>query len=710
MEACRALWWAELVRAVLRMVVVAIGALLLWVVMDQWLYSPGRVVRMLASLALLVAFGVYFYRCLRPLLSSSIRPEYAARSLERDMPELRQALTSYVTLRRDREAGDLRSRVVRSIGASTASQLRKHDALPMEATGTLRWWVVTAVALAILVGYAALSPKDTLQSAARLAAPLASIEAPHRVSIRDVEPGNADAIAGRSLEISALIEGMRNGEEATCIWDLPAGRQRFALSQDPETGRHAGTMELPHSASGTVIYSISAGDASAGPYTLRVQDVPVVALESIHYTPPKYTGQAPYTSSSGAITAVDGTTVRILANTNRAVSRAKIEFNPRPIGDRMQATAGANEMEIDSSGTSMFVTFPLRSARGRSAAVELESYRILVWDPAGQGNPDPIIYPIRVIPDLAPEVAITVPASSPKEVPIDAQQIIEVHASDPDFGLKSVSLEIRAGIDLVDQPVLWSSEAGEKGHQVTEFPLRPSELQLRIGDTVQVVAAAADNRASEVDPNVEANVVRTDPVTLKIVASSGSLPEENDPNADGLSSPKDESSQDDETDGQSGDSGQEQAGGGGSGRGSKQQGEGDQGEGGGQGAGGESSEQQSSEQDAGGAEGSNQQDDSAGGAGTKGQGEASAESTPSGDSPSGEQSPGQTGQGDQQEDGSGQQQPPQPGDGSEQQPGEAAEAGGHDAGGSRRGGRNLSLIHISEPTRLRRKSRMPSAA
>ncbi len=681
-EACRALWWAELIRSVLRMVVVAIGVLLLWVVMDQWFYSPGRLVRMLASLALLAAVSIYFYRCLRPLLSSSIRPDYAARSLERDMPELRQALTSYVTLRRDREAGDLRSRVVRSIGASTATRLREHDALPNEATGTLRWWVATAVALAMLVGYAALSPKNTLQSAARLAAPMASIEAPHRVSISDVEPGNADAIAGRSLEVSAMIRGMRDAEEATCVWELPSGRQSFVLSEDPDTGRHLGVMELPHSASGSVKYSITAGDATAGPYLLRVQDVPVVALESIHYTPPKYTGQTPYTSSSGAITAVDGTTVRVLANTNRAVSRAKIEFNPRPIGDRIQATAGATEMEIDSAGTSMSVTFPLRSAQGRSAAVELEDYRILVWDPSGQGNPDPIIYPIRVIPDLAPEVAITVPASTPKEVPIDAQQIIEVHASDPDFGLKSVSLEIRAGIDLVDQPTLWSSEAGEKGHQVTEFPLRPSELRLRIGDTVQVVAIAADNRTSDVDPNVEANVVRTDPITLKIVASSGSLPEENDPNADGLSSPKDEASQSDDSEGQTGESGEEQAGGGGSGSGSEQQGKGDQGEGGGgsEGAGGESSEQDSSEQEGtGGTEGASQGKPDGGG-GAEGEGEDSAGSTPSGDSPSGEQPPGEPSQGDQQEDGSGQQ--PQPGDGSDQQPGEGAGADGQDSSGT----------------------------
>ena len=46
-----------------------------------------------------------------PLLGSSIQPAYAARSLERDMPEMKQALTSYVTLRDERQQSGLRSRV-----------------------------------------------------------------------------------------------------------------------------------------------------------------------------------------------------------------------------------------------------------------------------------------------------------------------------------------------------------------------------------------------------------------------------------------------------------------------------------------------------------------------------------------------------------------------------------------------------------------------
>ena len=52
--------------------------------------------------------------------------------------------------------------------------------------------------------------------------------------------------------------------------------------------------------------------------------------------------------------------------------------------------------------------------------------------------------------------AIMMPRKSPKDLPIDAQQVIEIHASDPDFGLQQIALEIRSGI-LPDRPKLISA-------------------------------------------------------------------------------------------------------------------------------------------------------------------------------------------------------------------------------------------------------------
>ncbi len=535
-EACEALWWSELTRAILKLLILSIMITLVWVVIDQWIYSPNTTPRWVIFFALIASGIWYLARFVVPLLGSSIRPEYAARSLERDFPELRQSLTSYVALRNDRGGSQLRHRVVRSIGASTAGHLRTHDVLPAEAAGTFRWWIGTAVALALLLAYGVASPKNSLQSAARLVAPFASIDPAVRVLITDVQPGNTEAVAGRPVTVSAKIDGLRDDEQAFLAWQRPDVTDQVVLDFDSETRRYTGELSLTHSDTGLIPYTIEAGDAIAGPFELMVQDVPVVAIASIHYQPPAYTKQSAWTGSGGAIHALDGTEVAILATTNRPIVKANIEFNPRPLGDAVQATAGVTAMKIEGDGMSVSVAFPLRSSRGRSAAVELDGYRISVWDSAGQRNPDPIIYPIQVITDLPPEVAIMMPRKSPKDLPIDAQQVIEIHASDPDFGLQQIALEIRSGIDLIDQPVLWADKQGATGNQVAEYRLRPREHGLRIGDTVQVIAVATDNRRLEHDPSVEPNTSRTDAIEFKIVAGEPP-PRGEDQQADGVSPP-----------------------------------------------------------------------------------------------------------------------------------------------------------------------------
>ncbi|MGB0758729.1 MAG: hypothetical protein ACPGPS_04320, partial [Rubripirellula sp.] len=537
-DARRSLWWAELIRTGLKLAIITILAVFGWLVIDQWIYSPNVAVRCLIFLSLLGVGSWYIKRRVLPLFGSSVCPDYAARALEKNLPELRHSLTSYVTLSQEARKSDLQTRVVRSMGSLAAGRLKNHDDLPEEAVGNFRWWIATAVAFAVLLGYSVASPKNAWRSVQRLAVPVANIAPAQRVTITEVLPGDMEAVAGRKVEIAASVMGLRDEESVTCQWDLPSGRETLELTFDADSNRFIGELPLPHTASGVIPYTITAGDATAGPFRLRVQDLPVVALESVRYQPPQYTGEAPHTSSSGSIAGLAGTQVRILATTNRPVSKARIEFNPRVRGDRVQATAGAKDMKIGEDETTLSFAFTLLTAAGRSAAVEQDSYRIVVQDSTGQGNSEPIVYPIRIVPDLPPEVSITMPFQSPKEVPIDAQQVIEIHASDPDYGLKHVGLEIRSSVNLIAEPVLWSHLSGKRGNQVSEYRFRPAEHNLPIGSTVQIVAVATDNRSSDATVKLEPNVTRSDPIEIKITAASR-LPEPDDPNAGGLSEPDD---------------------------------------------------------------------------------------------------------------------------------------------------------------------------
>ena len=535
-ESCRALWRAELIRRLLALLLGFNALALCWLVLDQWIYSPGPIFRSIAFLATTALAATYVWQRLLPVLRSSVDPAYAAKALEQDLPNSRQSILSYLTLREQSTNDHLQSNVLRSLGAESGKQLRQHDSLPSEALGTVNWWIAAIASLAILVTYVLASPKSSVQAMLRLGAPLADIAAPQRVQIEQILPGNAEVTAGQEVDISAHILGAYADELITCQWNSAEGQQTLNLSYDSAVDRYVGTLRIPYTAIGSIDYQITAGDAKAGPFKLSVRDIPVVAIDRVEYETPAYTKLGSFSNSVGVIRAIEGTNVVVHAKVNRSIQRAKIEFNPDLVGDRIQATAGVQEMEIDSSGTQLVTKFKLRSFSEGTGLQTKSAYRILVWDDINQQNIDPIVYPIEIINDLPPEINITIPSQSPKDLPINAQQLVELHASDPDFGLSKIELEIRYGNNRKLVPVLWESIDGKLGRQVVSIPIRPEELKLRIGDTVELIGIASDNRSGGEGDPLQANVVRTDSAVLKITSPS-TLPSADDPTADGVSTP-----------------------------------------------------------------------------------------------------------------------------------------------------------------------------
>jgi collagen type III alpha len=572
-EAQTALWRAELSRTLLIPVVTSLIAITLWAAMDQWVYSPGKFVRSIALLGAIAGLVYWFARRVWPLLSQSVRPEYAAQSLEHDLPELRHSLTSYVSLHDDHDREGVRGVVVRSIGVRAASQLQSHDVqVPSEASGSLRWWLAVAAALALAAAYAVFSPKDTFQSTKRLLLPLASIAPPSRVEITDVLPGEVTVLAGRPFEVSAKINGLRKGEEALVEYG-PNFVNARPLDANNETGRLASAIVVD--ASGK--YRIVAGDCVAGPYAVTTRDVPTVVIDRIEISPPAYTRLPERSTSGGAIVGEENSIAKIVATTNRPIDRARVEFNPRSIGDKVQASGGILDMTISGDGSQIEASFPLKLAPNRSV-VTIDSYRLRVWDSADNENLEPIVYPVRIIADLVPEISIAEPQAILTEVPINSAQRIEVLALDPDYGLKQIDLQIKRGVDVVKNETLWSSAEGERGNQIRVWMFEPKALGLRVGETVDVFAIASDNRHDS-NGTPAANVVTTDSIALRIVepVDESQLPRFDRPEdqADG------QAKQQPGEDGQQGESSEKnQSGQGGQGgQGEGQQGKGQQGDG-----------------------------------------------------------------------------------------------------------------------------------
>ena len=213
------------------------------------------------AFGLLVTVAIeYLLRHLMPILGSTITPEYAARALEKDLPNARQSLLSYLTLRNESKKDKLGFGVLRSLASSTGKQLRGHDALPTEVTGTVKWWLISISSLALLVAYVLISPKSSVQAMMRLGAPLANIDAPQRVLI------GPSGIDYWSIDRYSSKHSRTCNEAVTCVWNSVTKQDQFELIYDKEVNH----QDLPFLHSARVIhYEVIAGAASAGPVRMH---------------------------------------------------------------------------------------------------------------------------------------------------------------------------------------------------------------------------------------------------------------------------------------------------------------------------------------------------------------------------------------------------------------------------------------------------------
>ncbi|WP_417749511.1 hypothetical protein [Rosistilla oblonga] len=541
-NARRVLWRRELLTAVLIWAVGMLAALIAWAIADQWIFQAGAVLRTLVWLVLAAASIAWFTIRIVPLLRHSIHPEYAAQSLERRVPQLHHSLLSYLTLRTDREIPGLRGVVVRSVASHAARRLADPHSDPLASEKQITLLSGSLLALiAMLAIYAIASPKNTVQSVQRLMMPLASIEAPTSVRIGAVTPGDTQVAEGTSLTITAEIDGLKPDQQAWVETTQGSIAHREVM-QATETEFTATVGASGDGIRHDTQYWIVAGDARRGPFEIKVEAVPIVSIGSVQYQPAAYTRLPSRSNNRGAIDGLEGTAVTVVAQSNLPIAKAKIEFNPKRIGSIWQATGGVKAMEIADDQMSMSTSWVLRRAEEERGVVAIESYRIVVEDAQGLTNADPVIYPVKVAADLSPEVSIIVPHQSPKDLPIGMEQLIEVHALDPDFGLSRMEFEIRKGDRVLGTRKIFESTEPLIGQQVSISAFRSEDWNLIAGDKVTVRCRAFDNRDMPGNQTTDPNSTVSEPIELHIVAPPEDAEDEAD--GDGLQKKSDRESDD----------------------------------------------------------------------------------------------------------------------------------------------------------------------
>jgi collagen type III alpha len=482
----------DLALALMTLATGILAYLLAAAVFDQWLLRGGLGFwsRLLLWMGLLGAGGYYFARQVLPPLVRRINPIYAAETIEKSRPSLKNSLINFLLLRGHRE--EMPQVVYQALQQRAAADLTQvHADTAVDRARVIRLGYVLAGTLALFCLYLVLSPKSLVASASRVLWPWLGVAAPTRVTIDDVAPGNAEKYLGEFANVSAKVKGLREGEPVTLLYSTADGQSVNQAIPMSSEGLNRYSATLPPSSLGLqqdYEYHLAAGDCTTPAFKIEVLIPPAITVDSIDYHYPQYTGIADRSvARQGDIRALEGTEVTIHATANQEIKEARIDF-------------GAESLPMSARGMKAVGRFTLRLSKDDPLRPEHDSYQLRFTATSGKPNRWPSRHGIEVLADQKPEVELLVPRQQEVQLVQDGQLEIRVRAKDPDFALRQVALQAKQGLQNLPIPPFLSKPYPLEP-LTSEFQgvyiFEPAKLALKVGDRIQYWAEAVDNKEPE---------------------------------------------------------------------------------------------------------------------------------------------------------------------------------------------------------------------
>jgi len=536
LESAKTIHRTELTMALLKWMFAVVALFFTLVLIDQWLWSLNTAARYIFWVGFIGGTGFWFARYVLPLIGRRIHPHYAARRIESTLPELKDGLITWVQLS-DSDSPPPKS-VLNAVGRYVAKQLKGQDvASVIDQLNPLK--LAAALMGLTLLGaiYLATSPKSVPATIQRLLMPWANVAPATRVQIVSVTPGNAAVVQGSNLSIAIQVRGWQRQDKAIIHYSTddgqtvdqftPMGSDIEGLSYGVELGKTFGGILQP------MHYSIRAGDAVAGPFAIKVQAIPLSILEQVEYIYPEYTKLSPRSiESDGRIEGPEGTRIRIVARGNQSMKSARVEFDSTFANDGSFHPEWIKDLKVDDRSIQGEWVLEVNEKRSNPSRYQ---YRIRSTNLLGEVAPEPVVYPMTVVADLAPEVDFAPEIKESVEVAANASIEIEVRANDPDFGLMKVVLDgnpsgVNSGKPAWND-ILLEDAQGVTGQIVRTVSFDPNKLGYQAGDTIDLVLTASDNRHAAQTNKLASNVVKSRVVVLKVVSPTKSPdPKQDDPN------------------------------------------------------------------------------------------------------------------------------------------------------------------------------------
>jgi|GEM_PF-2056793 len=513
-----------------------LGFLLVGILVDSWLIQFGTAAR-IASFLLLAAGALWIaWSQVIVLFLRRIHRLYAARMIEESSDNFHNSLVNYLQVKEDGPAG--KEAVVHAISQRAARDLSRISATEkVDRSRAIKLGFGFVGLVAALVAYTLLSPKSPWPSIARILNPVSSISAPSIAEVTKVTPGNTDVFFGQKLLVTAEIRGRHDPDEVKLVYSTADGQHvevPVAMLKSGTTNSYQ--LELsttPTGIDGPLTYYVTANDGRSDTYSVSVKPNPAITVEKVEVISPSYTRLPPRTLTGQVeIEGIEGSQVKLTATANMPIQVAWVELLRQKTRGRETTYDVVKTIELrnlaadssDSSGT----TSELRHAAAGEFTLNLDAnrtgqiyshYQVLFRTVEGQRNQLVNVQPLRVTPDLPPEIKIVRPFDREVSVPLNRSLEIELQAEDPDFEISRLELLLdHQGGRLLDEQI----QLGENRKQqrlTGNYRFDPRKLKLSVGDVVIFHARASDNRVAPLSGQAEPNVGRTENYSIKITES-----------------------------------------------------------------------------------------------------------------------------------------------------------------------------------------------
>ncbi|MCA9111544.1 MAG: hypothetical protein KDA52_16445, partial [Planctomycetaceae bacterium] len=480
----------DLLTALIGGSVAVLTYVLIFAVFDHWIVDGGfsRGMR-LALLALLVTglTGWCMWKLVLPYFRN-VSALYAAKEIELAEPAFRSTLVTLVDLKRaGREVSpEIRAVLEKRAGLGLTHMDVEHavDRRPL-----MRLSYVLLGLVVITCLYTVFSPKKLSNSLWRALLPTASVAVDTRTEIVRVQPGDVEVLARSQLEVTADLSG-EIPDEVTLLYSTIDNR----LVDEPITMREMreGLRQYRGIISGengrgilqSLTYRVVAGDATSPTYNVTVKQPPSATVNEVVYDFPDYMQFQNRSQVGGAIDAYEGTIVTVRATANMPIESAMLKFS-----DTEDISVKDIELPVTiENGTELSVSWQLRF---RNDGTKPNFYHILCRNDAGEEDPTPTLYPIKITRDAPPEIKLLHPTSD-IDRPANAVVPLLFEAHD-DFKLRTIILHIEQNGEKLPQAPRLFEAPPERQAISGRYNWDLSKLVLQPGDELTYWLEARDN-------------------------------------------------------------------------------------------------------------------------------------------------------------------------------------------------------------------------